>query len=81
MDGREVLAEMAKDERLKCLPVVVLTTSAAEKDILNAYRLKCSSYVVKPIDFQEFSRTIQEIIDYWFMLVSLPTKCRTFTAR
>lgn len=73
MGGQEVLAEIAHDDRLKHIPVVVLTTSDADADILQAYRLRCSSYIVKPIDFDNFARVIRGITDYWFTLVVLPS--------
>lgn len=71
MDGREVLAAIAADLHLKHLPIVVLTTSDAAQDILDAYRLGCSSYLVKPMDFDQFRKMIQGIADYWFSLVTL----------
>ena len=73
MDGREVLAEIARDERLRHLPVVVLTTSSAESDILAAYMLRCSSYIVKPMDFHQFAAAVQAIANYWFTVVALPS--------
>ena len=73
MDGREVLAELSADEALPQLPVVVMTTSLAERDVLDAYSLRCSSYVVKPVDFNQFSDVIKAIANYWFQLVVLPT--------
>ena len=72
MNGREVLAEIAKDDKLRHLPVVVLTTSSAEGEVLNMYRLRCSSYVVKPISFAEFADAIETLADYWFRKVKLP---------
>ena len=72
MDGREVLEEISKDERLSHLPVVILTTSEDEKDIYKMYRLRCSSYIVKPVDFTQFLRVIQELSEYWFTVVVLP---------
>jgi two-component system response regulator len=74
MDGREVLAEIAGDEHLRHLPIVVLTTSSADQDILAAYKLRCSSYILKPVDFPQFVRVIQSITDYWFTVVVLPFK-------
>jgi two-component system response regulator len=74
MDGREVLAEIVKDEQLRKLPVVILTTSSAESDILKMYDLRCNSYIVKPIDFTQFQRVVKAIGDYWFALVVLPPK-------
>ncbi len=73
MDGREVLAEMAADEDLQSVPVVVLTTSAARPDVLNAYKLQCSSYIVKAVDFEEFQEVIKAIANYWLSVVVLPT--------
>ncbi|MCB0163506.1 MAG: response regulator [Anaerolineae bacterium] len=72
MDGREVLEQIADDETLNHLPIVILTTSAAEQDILNMYKLRCSSYIVKPVDFAQFVRVIQEFGNYWFTIVVLP---------
>lgn len=73
MDGREVLAEIVKDDTLRRLPVVILTTSAEEREILDMYRLRCSSYIVKPVDFDQFLGAIRLIGDYWFTVVVLPT--------
>jgi two-component system, chemotaxis family, response regulator Rcp1 len=73
MDGREMLAEIAADDRLKHIPVIVLTTSSAEAEILNMYRLRCSSYIVKPMTFAQFSRVMETIADYWFAIVALPS--------
>ncbi len=72
MDGTEVMAEVGKDERLRHLPIVVLTSSRAEEDVLKSYRLRCSSYLVKPINFAEFSKLILSLSDYWFGVVVLP---------
>ncbi len=72
MDGREVLAELVRDERLRHLPVVILTTSSEEREILDMYKLRCSSYIVKPVDFEQFLRVIQLVSDYWFTVVVLP---------
>lgn len=72
MDGREVLSELVRDEKLKHLPVVILTTSAGDADVLNMYQLRCSSYVVKPVDFEQFQHVVQDIGRYWFSLVVLP---------
>ena len=72
VSGREVLAQMATDERLKSLPVVVLTTSEESSEILGMYQLRCSSYIVKPIDFEQFLRVVPSIADYWFTVVVLP---------
>lgn len=74
MDGREVLAAIGDDEKLRHLPVVILTTSAEEREILNMYRLRCSSYIVKPVDFEQFLRVVRLISDYWFTVVVLPSR-------
>lgn len=73
MDGREVLEEIARDPRLTHLPIVVLTTSDAHTDVLTSYKLRCSSYIVKPVDFEQFATVVQGIANYWFTLVVLPT--------
>ena len=72
MDGREVLSEIVKDEELRKMPVVILTTSQAEADLLEMYSLRCSSYIIKPIDFDKFQRVIQDLCNYWFTVVVLP---------
>ncbi len=74
MDGREVMAEIVKDEQLCKLSVVILTTSNGARDILDMYNLRCSSYIVKPVDFTQFRRVIQQLSDYWFTVVVLPPK-------
>lgn len=73
-DGREVLAEITADEHLCHLPVVILTTSADEQEIRKMYQLRCSSYIVKPVNFAQFLRVIQLISDYWLTAVVLPTE-------
>jgi two-component system response regulator len=72
MDGREVLAAISKDESLRHLPVVILTTSQEEQEILKMYQLRCSSYIVKPVDLNQFIRAIQSFSDYWLTVVVLP---------
>jgi len=72
MDGREVLEAISKDETLNHLPVVILSTSEDEKDITEMYQLRCSSYIVKPIDFTQFLQVIKELSEYWFTIVVLP---------
>ncbi len=71
-DGREVLGEIKADEKLQRIPVVVLTTSQSEEDILKAYNLRANCYITKPLDFQQFVRIIQSIEDFWFTTVQLP---------
>ena len=70
--GREVLVEIKADERLQRIPVVVLTTSQAEEDILRAYDLHANCYITKPLDFKQFGHIIQSIEDFWFTIVQLP---------
>jgi CheY-like chemotaxis protein len=72
MDGREVMEEICRDEKLRHLPVVVLTTSQEEQEIRKMYQLRCSSYIVKPIDFAQFKHTIEVFYDYWLKTVVLP---------
>jgi two-component system, chemotaxis family, response regulator Rcp1 len=72
MDGREVLAELVADEGLNAIPVVVLTTSAQDEEILKMYKMRCSSYIIKPIDFTQFLHVIRSIAEYWFTVVVLP---------
>src|SRR5690606_32568404 len=74
MSGYEVLQQISEDPDLKCLPVVILTTSSDERDILRMYELRCSSYIVKPVDFIQFQRVINEFTGYWFSVVVLPKK-------
>jgi chemotaxis family two-component system response regulator Rcp1 len=73
-DGREVLAEIKADQRLRRIPVVVLTTSKAEEDILRAYDLNANCYVTKPVDFEQFIKVVQSIEDFWLAMVKLPTE-------
>jgi chemotaxis family two-component system response regulator Rcp1 len=72
MDGREVLAEIKADERLKRVPVVVLTTSAAPEDVARAYGSHANCYVTKPVNLDDFLHVIQSIESFWLTLVKLP---------
>ena len=72
-DGREVLAEIKADERLGHIPVVVLTSSQDEEDILRSYRLHANCYISKPIRFGEFVKVVKSIEEFWFTIVTLPT--------
>jgi CheY-like chemotaxis protein len=72
MDGREVLAEMKNDAHLKTIPVVVLTTSAAEGDVLRSYELHANAYVTKPVDYQAFLAAVRGLEEFWFSIVHLP---------
>lgn len=71
-DGREVLEEIKIDENLKRIPVVILTTSKAEEDIIKSYDLHANSYITKPVDFDRFIRVIKSIEDFWLEVVCLP---------
>ena len=73
-DGREVLAEIKADEDLKLIPVVVLTTSQAHEDILQAYRLHANCYITKPVDLPKFMTVVKSIEHFWFAIVRLPPK-------
>lgn len=73
-DGREVLREIKEDQDLKNIPVVVLTTSGAEKDILRAYDLHANAYITKPLDFDQFIKVVESIGNFWLEIVKLPTK-------
>ena len=70
-DGREVLAEIKVEEDLKRIPVVVLTTSNAERDILGTYDLNADCYVTKPVDLEQFITVVKFIQDFWFTIVKL----------
>ena len=71
-DGREVLAEIKDDPELRLVPVVVLTTSAAERDLVKSYDLHANAYIVKPIDLDQFIDVVQAIESFWFSIVKLP---------
>jgi CheY-like chemotaxis protein len=72
-DGREVLEEIKTNDKLKRIPVVVLTTSKAEEDIVKSYDLHANSYITKPVDFDQFIRVIKSIEDFWLEVVRLPS--------
>jgi chemotaxis family two-component system response regulator Rcp1 len=72
-DGREVLAEVKADDNLKYIPVVVLTTSKAQEDVLKAYGLHANCYISKPVDFDQFANVVRAIDQFWFTVVTLPT--------
>jgi CheY-like chemotaxis protein len=74
MDGREVLAEMKEDPALKCIPVVVLTTSEAENDILRSYELHANCYITKPVDLDKFIQIVHGIEEFWLTVVKLPAR-------
>jgi CheY-like chemotaxis protein len=73
-DGREVLAEIKSDDNLKRIPVVILTTSEAEQDILSSYELHANCYITKPVNLDQFFRVVQYVEDFWLGIVSLPPK-------
>lgn len=70
-DGREVLAEIKGDAVLRPIPVVILTTSSAEEDILRAYGLNANCYVTKPVDFESLAKVVRSIGGFWFTIVTL----------
>ena len=72
MSGHEVMRQIAEDKNLNHIPTIILTSSSDEADILEMYKLRCSSYIVKPVDFNQFSKVVTSITDYWFSLVVLP---------
>jgi two-component system, chemotaxis family, response regulator Rcp1 len=74
MDGREVLAEIKSHAEWKSIPVVVLTSSKAEKDILRSYQLHANCYITKPIDLSQMQEIVQDMKDFWFTVVRLPSE-------
>lgn len=75
-NGREVLQEIKEDPELKRIPIVVLTTSKSEEDILNAYELHANCYISKPVDFNKFLEVIRILNSFWFCVVTLPHEKR-----
>ncbi len=71
-DGREVLSEIKTDNDLKRIPVVVLTTSRAEEDVLRAYNFNANCYITKPVDLEQFVRVVKAIEEFWLTIVKLP---------
>ena len=76
MDGREALAQIKQDENLHHIPIVVLTTSEAEQDILLTYDLHANCYITKPVDFDQFTKVVRAIEGFWFTVVKLPSEQR-----
>jgi CheY-like chemotaxis protein len=74
LDGRECLAALKKDEALRDIPVVILTTSEVERDIIASYNLGAAGYITKPLDVQQFIAAIRLLGDYWIKLVRLPQR-------
>ena len=71
-DGREVLAEIKSDDSLKQIPVVILTTSEAEEDIIKTYDLHANCYITKPVNMEQFIKVVKSVGDFWFSIVMLP---------
>jgi chemotaxis family two-component system response regulator Rcp1 len=76
MHGREVLAELKRDEKLKQLPVIVFSSSEAERDLVEAYRLHANSFITKPNELSEYFRVVEEIDKFWFSAARLPPRLR-----
>jgi two-component system, chemotaxis family, response regulator Rcp1 len=74
MDGREVLSAIKSDADLKTIPIVVLTTSRAEQDVLRSYELQANCYITKPVDLEQFITVVKSIEDFWLTIVTLPHK-------
>jgi chemotaxis family two-component system response regulator Rcp1 len=72
MDGREVLSAIKSDARMRTIPVVVLTTSRAEQDVLGSYDLHANCYITKPVDLEQFMTVVKSIEDFWLRVVTLP---------
>jgi CheY-like chemotaxis protein len=72
MDGREVLQELKNDPELRTIPVVVITTSSAEEDVVKSYSLQANCYVTKPVDLKQFLHVVDSIGDFWLQIVRLP---------
>ncbi|TVR22126.1 MAG: response regulator [Anaerolineaceae bacterium] len=73
-DGREVLKEIKEDDELRMIPVVVMTTSEDEEDILNSYQLHANCYITKPVDLHRFITIVKNIENFWFQIVKLPSQ-------
>ena len=78
-DGREVLAEIKNDDKLKHIPIVIMTISQAEEDILKSYNLHANCYITKPIDLNQFIKVVKSIEDFWFSIVKLPPKTNSLS--
>jgi chemotaxis family two-component system response regulator Rcp1 len=73
-DGREVLREIKEDDNLKCIPVVILTTSNAEEDLIETYKMNANCYITKPVDLDQFINVVKSIENFWLSIVKLPTR-------
>ena len=71
-DGREILKEIKTDPELKYIPIVVMTSSESEQDIINTYEHYANAYITKPSDLDEFIKVIKSVADYWLKIVELP---------
>ena len=76
-DGREVLEEIKESPTLKSIPVVILTTSASEADVLKSYRLHANCYITKPVDLDGFLQVVKSIDSFWLSVVKLPHEARS----
>jgi two-component system, chemotaxis family, response regulator Rcp1 len=76
-DGREVLAELKESPALKCIPVVILTTSASEADIQGSYQRHANCYITKPVDLEGFLKVVKSIDSFWLSVVKLPRETRS----
>ncbi len=76
-DGREVLADLKKDPNLKRIPVVIMTVSQADEDIVKSYDLHANCYITKPVDLQKFLNVVKAIEDFWLSIVKLPVDGRS----
>jgi two-component system response regulator len=75
VDGMEVLRQIRADPRTRLVPVVMLTSSAEDRDIIESYKLGVNSYIVKPVDFEQFSETARQLGYYWLLINRQPTEC------
>lgn len=73
-NGREVLAEIKADDELKTIPVIVLTSSSAEEDVMGSYKLHANSYITKPVGFEAFAEAVASIENFWLAVVTLPPR-------
>lgn len=73
-NGREVLREIKEDDELKCIPVVILTTSNAEEDLIETYKRDANCYITKPVDLDEFIKVVKSIQNFWLEIVKLPPR-------
>ena len=73
-DGREVLREIKGDDCLKCIPVVILTTSNAEEDLIETYKMNANCYITKPVDLDQFINVVKSIENFWLSIVKLPNR-------